>query len=107
MLMMINEFEEMNNITSLLASVLNFPAEKGMPEEVTEAVRAAKKQMEDLPAVIGDLNAAFQRHSVLAETLSRMAELAKRAGAFGSPLTDDDRASMDAEFAGLAHVVAA
>ena len=107
MLMMLNELEEMNNITSLLASVLNFPAEKGMPEDVTEAVRAARKQMEDLPQVIGDLNLAFRRSSVLKDTVSRMTSLAQRAGSSRAPLSESEREDMNGEFAALAHVIAA
>ncbi|MDR2405098.1 MAG: hypothetical protein LBE27_01860 [Deltaproteobacteria bacterium] len=96
----------MNNITSLLASVLNFPAEKGIPEDVTEAVRAAKKQMEDLPGVINDLNQAFQRYLVLKDTISRMMDLSSKAASEKTNLTEDDRESMNIEFRALAAVVA-
>jgi hypothetical protein len=104
--MMLNEFEEMNNITSLLASVLNFPAAKGMPEDVTEAVRAARKQMEDLPQVIADLNTAYQRYSVLSRTITRMMELSEKGARNDAMLSADDRESLNGEFASLADVVA-
>ncbi|MDR2340086.1 MAG: hypothetical protein LBF40_08140 [Deltaproteobacteria bacterium] len=106
MLMMLNEFEEMNNITSLLASVLNFPSTKGIPEDVTEAVRAAKKQMEELPQVIDDLNQAYNRYTSLDGTITRMKELASRAGSEKFHLSDEDRETMNEEFGNLAQVVA-
>jgi hypothetical protein len=103
---MLNEFEEMNNITSLLASVLNFPAMKGIPEDVTVAVRAAKKQMEQLPQVIEDLNLAHQRFTVLDKTIGRMRELAAIAADSKAYLSEGNREAMNEEFGTLAGVVA-
>jgi hypothetical protein len=106
MLMMLNEFEEMNNLTSLLASVLNFPATKGIPEDVTEAVRAARKQMEELPQVINDLNTAYDRYVNLSGAITRMSDLAKKAASDKYNLSDDDRETMNEEFGALAGVIA-
>jgi Asp-tRNA(Asn)/Glu-tRNA(Gln) amidotransferase A subunit family amidase len=100
----INEFDEILDISSRIASVLDFPGYEGMPPDVTEAVRAAKKQMEDLPSIIDDINLAYARYSVLERTINRMTELAFLAGK--EELSDGERAAMDAEFGELAHVIA-
>ncbi|MDR1164539.1 MAG: hypothetical protein LBO66_01465 [Deltaproteobacteria bacterium] len=103
----IKEFEEIYDISHLLSSVLNFPRRADIPPDVTEAIRAAKKQMEDLPAVLEDLNAAFDRYLVLKETLSRMSELAAAAATDESDaMAAEERFALDAEFGQLARVIA-
>jgi hypothetical protein len=106
MMIVTDDFDAMFDISSLLAGVLDFPGSAGMPPDVTEAVRAAKKQMEDLPGLISDLNLAWDRYTVLARTLGRMAELASGAGR-DEDIPDEARRLMDEEFGELARVVAA
>jgi Asp-tRNA(Asn)/Glu-tRNA(Gln) amidotransferase A subunit family amidase len=101
----IDEFEEILDISSRIASVLDFPGYEGMPPDVTEAVRAAKKQMEDLPSLIEDINLAYNRYATLSRTLNRMTELAFVASKDNGP-SDKEREIMDGEFGELAHVIA-
>ncbi|MDR3155363.1 MAG: hypothetical protein LBW85_14135 [Deltaproteobacteria bacterium] len=101
-----DELDAMFDISSLLAGVLDFPGAAGMPPDVTEAVRAAKKQMEDLPGLIEDLNLAWDRHVTLSAALGRMSGLAKAAGSEAG-IPDEARSRMDEEFKELAMVVAA
>ncbi|MDR1039935.1 MAG: hypothetical protein LBR80_07165 [Deltaproteobacteria bacterium] len=105
-MMIINDdLDSMFDISALLAGVLDFPGSAGMPPDVVEAVRAAKKQMEDLPGLIEDLNLAWDRYTVLARTLGRMSELAGIAGR-EEDMPDEARRLMDEEFGELARVVA-
>jgi hypothetical protein len=106
MMLVTDDFDSMFDISALLAGVLDFPGAAGMPSDVVEAVRAARKQMEDLPSLIEDLNLAWDRYAVLARTLGRMGELASVAGR-DEDIPDGARRLMDEEFGELARVVAA
>jgi hypothetical protein len=105
MMIVTDDFEAMFDVSALLAGVLDFPGAAGMPPDVVEAVRAAKKQMEDLPGLISDLNLAWDRYVVLSRTLTRMSELAVLAGRDGD-VPSEARGAMDEEFSSLARVVA-
>ncbi|MDR1037134.1 MAG: hypothetical protein LBT40_11365 [Deltaproteobacteria bacterium] len=106
MMIVTDDFDSMFDISALLAGVLDFPGAAGMPPDVVDAVRAAKKQMEDLPSLISDLNLAWDRYTVLSRTLGRMAELAV-VGGREEDIPDEARRLMDEEFGELARVVAA
>jgi hypothetical protein len=101
----INEFEEILDITVLISQVLDFPGCDSMPNDVTEAVRAAKKQMEGLPQIIDDLNLAYNRYLVLSKTINRMSELALYAGN-DTTILPEERMAMEDEFRQLAHIIA-
>jgi hypothetical protein len=101
-----DDLDVMYDVTALLAGVLDFPGAAGMPPDVVEAVRAAKKQMEDLPGLISDINLAWDRYSTLSRTLARMAELAAAAGS-EEEIPEGARRLMDEEFGSLAGAVAA
>ncbi|MDR1395684.1 MAG: hypothetical protein LBK52_05910 [Deltaproteobacteria bacterium] len=104
----LKDFQEINHLTGLLASGLAAAPPEDMPQDVAEALKAAKKQMEDLPLVLEDLNLAFNRYLTLNQTIRRMSFLAKESASAGSgPEEDQYRREMDEEFASLARVVAA
>jgi hypothetical protein len=104
----LKDFQEINVLAGLLANGLAAAPQEDMPEDVAQALLAAKKQVEDLPQVIDDLNLAFNRYLTLSQTIKRMEALATESIALGQ---DDDadelRQEMEAEFATLAKVVAA
>jgi hypothetical protein len=98
----ISNFEDLKDISQILTSVLEIPAD--MPSEVTEAVRAAKKQLEGLPFIIADLNLAYERFRVLAATLGRMSDLARASEK--ETMIASEREDFNAEFRNLAKVIA-
>ncbi|MDR2460930.1 MAG: hypothetical protein LBE38_09165 [Deltaproteobacteria bacterium] len=102
---MIEELAEMLDISTRLSAILDFPGTKGMPPDVTEAVRAAKRQMEGLPLVIEDLNAAYEHFQILSTTIYRMEALAREASK-EEGLSPEERHAMNEEFGELAYVVA-
>ena len=103
----IRELDEMNDLTGILAKTLAMPIASQMPPDVALTIKAAQKQMEGLPEVIGDLNLAFNRYLTLNKALSRMAALAEEsAGLAESPGDEEYRARLEAEFTNLARVVA-
>jgi hypothetical protein len=103
----IRELDEMNHLTGLLAKTLALPSYGEMPPDVAVALRAAKRQMEGLPEIIEDLNAAFNRYLTLNKALSRMAALAGESAGLGeAPGVGRRRAELESEFINLARVVA-
>ena len=103
----IRELDEMNELTGLLAKTLAMPACHRMPTEVSVALRAAKRQMEGLPEIIGDLNAAFGRYLTLSKALGRMTVLAEESASVPEgPEAGRLRRAKNEEFVGLARVVA-
>jgi len=102
------EFKEINHLTDILAHSLNLTLPDDIPKDVVEAIMAAKKQMEELPQVVEDLNQAFERYLTLNKTLGRMSKLARDSALKDEgPLETESRQKMESEFAGLAKVVAA
>ncbi|MDR3203426.1 MAG: hypothetical protein LBV23_01600 [Deltaproteobacteria bacterium] len=103
----INNFEKIHEITDLLAMSLAAPDMGDMPPDVATALTAAKKQMENLPEVIEDLNLAFNRYMTLNRAISRMIALARESIELGEdPLARDIRTELEEEFVSLAAVVA-
>ncbi|MDR3134708.1 MAG: hypothetical protein LBU69_01285 [Deltaproteobacteria bacterium] len=103
----IREFEEMNQITGLLAQTLSGTVAKDMPQDIAIAIMAAKKQLEGLPEVIEDLNLAFNRYLTLNAAISRMTDLARHsANLIDGPQVLPIRQEMEEEFHSLARVVA-
>jgi hypothetical protein len=103
----IRELDEMNELTGILAETLAMPACRQMPADVAVTLLAAKKQMEGLPEVIGDLNAAFARYLTLNKALTRMAALADESAAMAEDAVDRGRRqTLNEEFVQLAAVVA-
>jgi hypothetical protein len=103
----LREFEEINEITGLLAQSLAAPVGREIPEDVAATIAAARKQMEDLPEVIEELNLAFGRYLTLNESLTRMASLAEEsASMIDGPHTLAVRQTREEEFDNLARVVA-
>jgi hypothetical protein len=103
----IKEFQEINHLTGILDNSLNMTLPGDIPKDVIEAIVAAKKQMEELPQVVEDLNQAFNRYLTLNKTLSRMSQLAREAALKDEgPAELEVRKKMESEFAGLAKVVA-
>ncbi|MDR2423071.1 MAG: hypothetical protein LBE01_06800 [Deltaproteobacteria bacterium] len=104
----VKDFQEINAIAGLLATGLAEAPPEGMPADVAEALKAAKKQVEDLPQVIDDLNLAFNRYLTLSRTVKRMQTLARDSVFLGEGREEDQfRHDLEAEFAYLASVVAA
>ncbi|MDR1111350.1 MAG: hypothetical protein LBP92_11835 [Deltaproteobacteria bacterium] len=104
----IREFDEMSEITGLLAQSLAGPVGGDIPQDVAVTIRAAKKQMEGLPEVIEDLNLAFSRYLTLNESLGRMWVLASESSHMvDGPQVLAVRQDMEEEFQALARVVAA
>ncbi|MDR1085750.1 MAG: hypothetical protein LBP22_13090 [Deltaproteobacteria bacterium] len=104
----LKEFQEINQLTGLLASGLAETPQEDMPKDVAEALLAAKKQMEDLPQVLEDLNLAFSRYMTLNHTIRRMGLLARESAAMDQgPEEDQFRLEMEEEFVALAKIVAA
>jgi hypothetical protein len=102
----ISDFQEMFHVSGLLAQGLAGPIDPSIPPDVAEAIRAARKQMEDLPLVIEDLNLAFSRFMTLNQTLRRMSHLAMEAGSESESHPVPVREEMEEEFRNLAKVVA-
>jgi hypothetical protein len=103
----IREFEEINEITGLLAQTLAETISKDIPPDIAVTIQAAKKQMESLPEVIEDLNLAFTRYMTLNEAINRMSDLASHsANLVDGPNVLPFRKSMEEEFHSLARVVA-
>ncbi|MDR1871738.1 MAG: hypothetical protein LBS60_07450 [Deltaproteobacteria bacterium] len=104
----LKEFRDINVLAGLLANGLSEAPPADMPEDVAEALKAAKKQFEDLPGVIDDLNLAFNRYLTLSKTIKRMQLLAKEAGSLSTRDPEDSQylEELEREFAGLARVVA-
>ena len=94
-------------MTGILAKTLAMPIAGQMPPDVALTIKAARKQMEGLPEVIGDLNLAFNRYLTLNKALSRMTALAEEsAGLVDSPGDEEYRGKLEEEFTNLARVVA-
>jgi hypothetical protein len=103
----IREFNEMNQVTGLLAQTLSGALCRDIPEDVAVTILAAKKQMESLPEVIEDLNLAFNRYLTLNGAITRMTELADlSANMIDGPNVLAARRDMEEEFHALARVVA-
>ncbi|MDR0620970.1 MAG: hypothetical protein LBJ61_03730 [Deltaproteobacteria bacterium] len=103
----IREFEEMNQITGILAQTLSGNLGREIPEDVAVTIQAARKQMEGLPEVIEDLNLAFNRYLTLNEAITRMTALAElSANMIDGPNVLAVRREMEEEFHSLARVVA-
>ncbi|MDR2142524.1 MAG: hypothetical protein LBR11_12220 [Deltaproteobacteria bacterium] len=104
----LKDFQSINHLAGLLASGLAAAPPEGIPPDVAEALVAAKKQVEDLPQVIEDLNLAFTRYLTLSKTIKRMQYLAKDSASLGEGIEEDEfRQEMEMEFTSLARVVAA
>ncbi|MDR1606872.1 MAG: hypothetical protein LBT38_00460 [Deltaproteobacteria bacterium] len=104
----LKDFQDINALTGLLASGLAAAPHDGMPDDVAEALLAAKKQIEDLPQVIDDLNLAFNRYLTLSRTIKRMQALARESRELGEGSEEDEyRQELETEFAALAKIVAA
>ena len=103
----IRELDEMSDVTGILAKTLAMPAVRQMPTDVALAWQAARKQMEDLPEIIGDLNLAFSRYLTLNKALTRMMGLAEESSnLIDGPGVGAYRKELDEEFVKLAKVVA-
>ncbi|MDR2386921.1 MAG: hypothetical protein LBE80_04960 [Deltaproteobacteria bacterium] len=103
----IREFEEMNQVTGLLAKTLSGAIGRDIPKDVAMTILAAKKQMESLPEVIEDLNLAFNRYLTLNDAITRMTDLANiSANMIDGPNVLAVRQDMEEEFHALARVVA-
>ncbi|MDR1577377.1 MAG: hypothetical protein LBT86_03990 [Deltaproteobacteria bacterium] len=104
----LKDFQEINVLTGLLASGLAAAPPEDIPEDVAEALLAAKKQIEDLPQVIDDLNLAFNRYLTLSRTIKRMQLLAKESHDLDEGREAEAyRQELESEFASLARIVAA
>ncbi|MDR1487178.1 MAG: hypothetical protein LBT62_04175 [Deltaproteobacteria bacterium] len=103
----IAHLEKIEEITGLLANTLSSTVYDGMPPDVATALLAAKKQMESLPEVIEDLNAAFTRYLRLNTALKRMVALSYDSSQLGEGPDDaEQRRLLEEEFISLANVVA-
>ncbi|MDR1546782.1 MAG: hypothetical protein LBU12_08790 [Deltaproteobacteria bacterium] len=102
----LRDFEEINETAGLLAKSLSGPVPIEMPPDVAQALKAAKKQMEDLPSVIEDLNLAFSRYLTLNEALTRMISLAEESSRLAADQDEAHRRELEEEFDALAKVVA-
>lgn len=102
-----NDIHELNATAVILAGGLDL-GHRGtlsVPPEVVQAMAEARRQMDDLPEVIENLNLSFERFNTVSSALWRMMELAEAAA---RPKADDrTRAELNEEFAALAAIVAA
>ena len=102
-----NDIHELNTAAAILAGGLDLGqnAVRDIPLEVVQALIEARRQMENLPEVIDNLNLSFERFNTVSSALWRMMELAELAAT--PNISAETRRSLNEEFASLAAVVAA
>jgi hypothetical protein len=92
-------------ISSLLGADIPIPNQDELPAEVVETLRLSREQMQGIPGAVMDLNNAERDFAGLSQAINRILHLAKMSAALPEE-AQAQRVSMEAEFIGLATVIA-
>ena len=99
------DLERLHAVSSILGLGIPEPEGDDLPEEVAETLKVARRQMQNIPAVLEDLAAAQEDFAVLDMCIDQLQALALEAGR----LPEEDQQGRDVleiKFVGLSRVLA-